>query len=119
MSVCVPIHDEHFSMNLLQHYQKIIEISIFYNIYKSQWHYAWFLHCFEKQSKLVPCCSQKVLFPYEHELEYSLFVLLIFFTSLSACLDFNHEKINRRNKDSTMSLLNFLLCLALATILSM
>ena len=51
-------------------------------------------------------------------MEYSLFVLLIFFTLLCVCLYFEHEKINRKNKDSTKSLLNFLLHLALAKTLT-
>ena len=43
-------------------------------------------------------------FHYERKMEHSLFVSLICFASiLSACLDFKPKKINKRNKECSIS----------------
>ena len=53
-------------------------------------------------STLVVETGLKDSFHYDRVMEYFLFVLLIFFASLSARLDFKRRKIIKRNKESSI-----------------
>ena len=65
----------------------------------------------KSKASQCPIAYMRSRFQYKCGMEYSLFVC--FFTLLSTHLDFRCRKINRKNNDSTMSLLIFFALLSI------